>query len=96
MRSLTPPVDNRNTAGEIDPNVHGKSGPSNTSLAAQQVSTDNLVLQGSQQLSSEFSFKLDYNSGNTICIGEVLGPPPVNCAKLKFPPTLDTIHGSAF
>ncbi|KAF8797579.1 aryl-alcohol oxidase-like protein [Phlegmacium glaucopus] len=69
MERITQPVDNRNTAGEFNPSVHGTSGPVNTSLPAQLVSTDNIILQASQQLSSEFPFNLDFNSGNTIGIG---------------------------
>lgn len=48
----------------------------NTSLPAQTIGTDNRVLQATRQLSSEFPFNLDYNSGNTIGISKVLGLSP--------------------
>ncbi|KAF8808842.1 aryl-alcohol oxidase-like protein [Phlegmacium glaucopus] len=69
IETLTQPLNNRDTTGEFNPTVHGKTGPVNTSLPSENVSTDNRVLQASQQLSSEFPFNLDYNSGNTIGIG---------------------------
>jgi hypothetical protein len=49
------------------------TGPLDTSLPAQMIETDNRVLQATQQLSSEFPFNLDFNSGDTIGIGKVLG-----------------------
>lgn len=49
------------------------TGPVNTSLPALVIGTDNRVLQATQQLSSDFPFNLDSNSGNTIGIGKVLG-----------------------
>lgn len=49
------------------------TGPVNTSLPAEAIGTDNRVLKATQQLSSEFPFNLDYDSGNTIGIGKVLG-----------------------
>ena len=45
-------------------------GPVNTSLPAHRVSTDSRVLKASKELSSQFPFNLDYNSGNTIGIGK--------------------------
>ena len=42
-----------------------------TSLPAEKLSTDDIVLQASQQLSSEFPYNVDSNSGNTIGISEV-------------------------
>jgi len=93
MESLTPLLNNRDTAGEFDPKAHGYSGtppvherrmkskinipnytgPVNISLPSDNVSTDNRILQASQQLSSEFPFNLDFNSGNTIGIGGFSG-----------------------
>ena len=35
-------------------------GPLDTSLPADKISTDDIVLEASQQLSSEFPFNLDY------------------------------------
>ena len=49
------------------------TGPVNTSLPADTLSPDNRVLQATQQLSSNFPFNVDYNSGETIGLGKVLG-----------------------
>ena len=59
--------------------IYPDLGPVDTSLPAETIPTDNLVLQTSKLLSSEFPFNLDYNSGNTIGIGEHF---------LAFPPRL--------
>ena len=48
------------------------TGPVDTSLPAHIIGTDHRVLQATQQLSSEFPFNLDQNSGNTIGVGKVL------------------------
>ena len=52
--------------------TYDMTGPVNISLPAQVIGTDNRVLQATQQLSSEFPFNIDYNSGDTIGIGKAL------------------------
>ena len=52
--------------------TYDMTGPVNISLPAQLIGTDNRVLQATQQLSSEFPFNIDYNSGDTIGIGKAL------------------------
>ena len=66
-----------------------------TSLPAQLIGTDSRVLQATQQLSSEFPFNLDVNSGNTIGISEIPDLSNKLCFKSKFASRLGTIHGSA-
>ena len=51
------------------------TGPMNTSLPAEIIGTDNRVSKATQQLSSEFPFNLDFDSGNTIGIGKVGSSP---------------------
>ncbi|EIM81860.1 aryl-alcohol oxidase-like protein [Stereum hirsutum FP-91666 SS1] len=68
MENLTTPADHRNTTGEINPAVHGFKGPLGTSLPGIHTSIDNLVLNASAELSDEYPFNLDMNSGDSIGI----------------------------
>ncbi|THH18790.1 hypothetical protein EW146_g2256 [Bondarzewia mesenterica] len=68
MEKLTPPADHHNTVGEIDPRLHGTSGPVGFSLPGHLLPTDDRVLNASAELSDDFPFNLDFNSGNTIGI----------------------------
>ncbi|KAI0057917.1 alcohol oxidase [Artomyces pyxidatus] len=67
IEHIAPPVDGHNTAGDIDPSVHGTDGPLGISLG-ESLSTDGMVTRTTRQL-SEFPFNVDMNSGNTIGIG---------------------------
>ncbi|KAJ7887843.1 aryl-alcohol oxidase [Mycena olivaceomarginata] len=59
----TPPVDNHNQTGQFNPTVHGFHGINAVSLPGFLFPTDGMVQQVTQELSNEFPFNLDYNSG---------------------------------
>ncbi|KAF9061468.1 GMC oxidoreductase-domain-containing protein, partial [Rhodocollybia butyracea] len=69
VKKTLPPADHHNTQGEIDLSIHGHGGPINFSLPGQLLPTDQRVIGASFELSTEFPFNLDYNSGDTIGIG---------------------------
>ncbi|KAM5541851.1 hypothetical protein V8D89_004580 [Ganoderma adspersum] len=66
--TLTPPADGHDTQGQIDPAVHGKTGPVLTSLPGNASVLDSRVLQTTAEL-AEFPFNLDMNSGNPLGVG---------------------------
>ncbi|TBU28262.1 aryl-alcohol oxidase-like protein [Dichomitus squalens] len=66
--TLTPPADDHNTTGQVDPAVHGKTGPVLTSLPGNASVLDSRVLQTTSEL-SEFPFNLDMNSGHPLGVG---------------------------
>ncbi|KAL5528041.1 hypothetical protein ACEPAF_7177 [Sanghuangporus sanghuang] len=66
---ITPPVDGHDITQQFDPSAHGNFGPLRIGLPGTLQPTDDLVLNASTQLSNEFPFNLDYNSGNTIGVG---------------------------
>ncbi|KAJ7698218.1 aryl-alcohol oxidase [Mycena olivaceomarginata] len=59
----TPPVDNHNQTGQFNPAVHGFYGINAVSLPGFLLPVDVMVQQVTQELSDEFPFNLDYNSG---------------------------------
>ncbi|KAJ7099698.1 aryl-alcohol oxidase-like protein [Mycena epipterygia] len=61
----TRPTDNHNETGQFNPAVHGFHGINAVSLSGfpNPVDLDNRVAQVTQELSDEFPFNLDYNSG---------------------------------
>ncbi|KAI9432750.1 aryl-alcohol-oxidase from pleurotus Eryingii [Lactarius indigo] len=69
IEKLTPPADHHNTTGQIDPSIHGKSGPVGISLQGFPTLLDDRVVQTTSLLSSEFPSNYDLNSGNPIGIG---------------------------
>jgi choline dehydrogenase-like flavoprotein len=66
LEHFVAPIDGRNVSDEIDLSVHGLTGPVHSSVPGYHVSTDGRVLSASQQLSAEFPFNHDENSGNMI------------------------------
>ncbi|KAF8997625.1 aryl-alcohol oxidase-like protein [Cyathus striatus] len=66
---FVPPADNHNTTGQFDPTLHSFTGVNSVSLPGFPQVTDPRVIEATQQLSSEFPFNLDMNSGNHIGIG---------------------------
>ncbi|KAG6895956.1 hypothetical protein C0992_011314 [Termitomyces sp. T32_za158] len=66
---LTPPADNHNTSGQLDPSVHGTNGLITTSLSGFPVPINENVLTAANQLGGDFKFNLDVNSGNPLGIG---------------------------
>ncbi|KAI0687622.1 alcohol oxidase [Cytidiella melzeri] len=69
MEHFVEPIDGRDISDEVDLSVHGRSGPVHSSVAGTMVSTDGRVLNASKELSAEFPFNLDQNSGFTLGIG---------------------------
>ncbi|KAG6867838.1 hypothetical protein C0993_010411 [Termitomyces sp. T159_Od127] len=65
----TPPADNHNTTGQFNPDVHGFNGINAVSLSGFPHSIDSRVIQTTSQLSEEFPFNLDTNSGNPLGVG---------------------------
>ncbi|KAH9177980.1 aryl-alcohol-oxidase from pleurotus Eryingii [Lactarius sanguifluus] len=69
IEKLTPPADHHNSTGQIDPSIHGTSGPVGISLQGFPTLLDDRVMRTTSLLSSEFPFNHDMNSGNPIGIG---------------------------
>ena len=66
-----PPADCRNTTGQIEPHIHGTSGPVQISVQGFLADLDSRVLKAASQLKHEFPFNIDVNSGNPLGIGRV-------------------------
>lgn len=64
-----PPVDGRDTTGEVIPSVHGTDGLVGISVQGVLTAIDDMVFNTTSEL-SEFPFNEDMNSGDTIGIGE--------------------------
>ncbi|KAJ4465690.1 hypothetical protein C8J55DRAFT_528227 [Lentinula edodes] len=69
IENLSPPADNHSIIDEIDVPIHGSGGPVSFSLPGQLLPTDERAINASSELSTEFPFNLDYNSGDTIGLG---------------------------
>ncbi|KAF8580298.1 GMC oxidoreductase [Ramaria rubella] len=65
----TEPVDHHDTTGQFDPAVHSFTGINSVSLAGFAYPIDGMVIQTTQELSDEFPFNLDMNSGNPLGVG---------------------------
>ncbi|VDC04855.1 unnamed protein product [Peniophora sp. CBMAI 1063] len=68
---VTPPVDGHNISFQFDPAVHGTTGLLNISLPSTLVPVDFISMNASAELSSEFPFNQDYNSGDPLGISWV-------------------------
>lgn len=66
---LTPPADHHNTTGQVNPAVHGRRGIVGTSLPGYPQSIDERVIRTTQELSQEFPYNEDANSGKHLGIG---------------------------
>ncbi|EPQ59001.1 alcohol oxidase [Gloeophyllum trabeum ATCC 11539] len=66
---LTPPADGHNTSGQITPSLHGKNGPLEISVYGYANELDDKVVQTTKELSSDFPYNQDQNSGNPLGIG---------------------------
>ncbi|KAI0720537.1 alcohol oxidase [Cerioporus squamosus] len=64
--NMTAPTDGHNTTGQFNPALHNTSGVVDISVPGVSLAIDQRGLNASQELSSEFPFNLDYNSGDTI------------------------------
>ncbi|KAK0186615.1 aryl-alcohol-oxidase from pleurotus Eryingii [Armillaria mellea] len=65
----TSPTDNHDTSGQFNPAVHGFHGINSVSLAGFPSPIQDRVLQVTKELSDEFPFNLDYNSGSQLGVG---------------------------
>ncbi|KAH9020672.1 aryl-alcohol-oxidase from pleurotus Eryingii [Lactarius hengduanensis] len=67
VETLVPPPDGRDTTGEIDPSIHGSSGPVKISLH-DKTPLDSRIFKATSQL-AEFPFNKDMNSGSPLGFG---------------------------
>ncbi|KAI0684746.1 aryl-alcohol oxidase-like protein [Cerioporus squamosus] len=65
---LSPPADDHDTRGQVDPTVHGTTGLLLTSLPGNASVLDSRVLAVTREV-SEFPFNVDMNSGNPLGVG---------------------------
>ncbi|KAK0190281.1 aryl-alcohol-oxidase from pleurotus Eryingii [Armillaria mellea] len=63
------PVDHHNTTGQFNPALHSLNGVNFVSLPEYPRTTDGRVIQTTADLTIEFPFNLDYNSGYQLGIG---------------------------
>ncbi|KAF9061419.1 aryl-alcohol-oxidase from pleurotus Eryingii [Rhodocollybia butyracea] len=68
---FTAPADHHNTTGQFDPSVHSFDGVVSVSLQGFSNGIDNRTIQTLSELSEEFPFNLDMNSGFQLGIGWV-------------------------
>ncbi|KAK0463271.1 aryl-alcohol-oxidase from pleurotus Eryingii [Desarmillaria tabescens] len=61
-----PPNDGHNETGQYIPSIHGTNGPLETSLYGYAADIDNRVIATTSELSEEFPWNPDYNSGNML------------------------------
>nr|VWO99076.1 Zn(2)-C6 fungal-type domain-containing protein [Ganoderma boninense] len=71
IEHLVPPVDHHNTSGQVDFDIHGHRGPVNITVANVPFPIDPHVYGTTQDLSKEFPYNGDMNSGNPIGIGQL-------------------------
>ncbi|KZV68633.1 GMC oxidoreductase [Peniophora sp. CONT] len=69
IETLSPPADGHDTAGEIVPRIHGHSGPLGISVQGWPDQLIPRILATTQELSDEFPFNEDMNSGNPLGVG---------------------------
>ncbi|CCM06052.1 uncharacterized protein FIBRA_08299 [Fibroporia radiculosa] len=67
--TLVPPSDHHDTAGEVNPALHGTSGPVQISLGGYPTSIDRRVLDTTRELHLEFPYNDDMNSGYPLGVG---------------------------
>ena len=67
--TLTPPADGHDPHGQIDPSVHGTTGPLLTSLPENASVLDARVLQTTAELAAQFPFNVDMNGGKPLGVG---------------------------
>ncbi|ETW75407.1 aryl-alcohol oxidase 11 [Heterobasidion irregulare TC 32-1] len=63
------PADHHNITGQFDPAFHGFSGPLKVSLPGFPQTIDDRVVQTTKELASEYPFREDVNSGETLGVG---------------------------
>ncbi|OCH88556.1 aryl-alcohol oxidase-like protein [Obba rivulosa] len=67
--SLVAPTDHHNTTGEVNPSVHGTSGPIQISLPGFPSEIDERIINTTQELPSQFPYNEDMNSGVPLGVG---------------------------
>ncbi|KAF5364040.1 hypothetical protein D9756_001004 [Leucocoprinus leucothites] len=65
----TRPADNHNTAGQFNPRVHSTTGVTSVSLPGFPRDIDQRVIQTTKDLSAQFPFNQDMNSGSHLGLG---------------------------
>ncbi|KAF4576250.1 hypothetical protein EYR36_004227 [Pleurotus pulmonarius] len=65
----TEPTDHHDTRTQFDPRFHSFTGINAVSLSGFPHSYNDRVIQTTKELSEEFPFNLDYNSGNPLGVG---------------------------
>jgi hypothetical protein len=63
------PADRHDTSNQFDPLVHSTHGINSVSLAGFPHPIDSRVIRTTEELSDEFPFNLDMNSGDHIGVG---------------------------
>ncbi|KAH9003688.1 aryl-alcohol-oxidase from pleurotus Eryingii [Lactarius hatsudake] len=69
IEKLVPPADGHDTTGQIDPSIHGTSGPVEISVQGFRADLDSRVLKAAARRAHDFPFNIDTNSGNPLGIG---------------------------
>ncbi|KAH9056445.1 alcohol oxidase [Lactarius vividus] len=69
IEKLVPPADGHDTTGQIDPRIHGTSGPVEISVQGFRADLDSRVLKAAARSTRDFPFNMDVNSGNPLGIG---------------------------
>ncbi|KAK7052417.1 pyranose dehydrogenase 3 [Favolaschia claudopus] len=65
----TAPADHHDTRGQYNPRVHSSTGKTGVSLPGYRWPVGSRVMQTTKELSDDFPFNLDYNSGNPLGVG---------------------------
>jgi choline dehydrogenase len=71
LENLVPDSENQTTNGHINTAIHGYNGMLPIAADYTIVEFNKKILQASQELSTEFLFKLDMNDGEPIGISEL-------------------------
>ena len=66
---LVPSADGHDTSGQIEPSMHGTSGPLGVSVQNWPVPSDQRVIRASKE-SPDFPYVVDFNAGKPLGLGE--------------------------
>ncbi|CCM06045.1 uncharacterized protein FIBRA_08291 [Fibroporia radiculosa] len=67
--NLVPPSDHHDTTGEVNPSIHGTSGPIQVSLPGYPSWIDGRVINTTVEMPTTFPYNEDMNSGNPLGVG---------------------------
>ncbi|KAI0333805.1 alcohol oxidase [Cubamyces sp. BRFM 1775] len=73
VERLVPPVDGRDTTGEVDPAIHGTRGAVNITVPNVRFPTDKPVISAAKEVGGDFQFIEDYNTGNPLGLAWLQG-----------------------